>query len=183
MVLLIPDRIRRYTIFHGYIRTIFDKISDNWLLSTWLGEKIKESYTVWLMVHKHHHARHKLVLHEYIIIYVLKLQANFTLLSRRDPIKCLSAIEPYSLHIRFVFVTDRLRFCIYIRTLSAPILNKKNMVTNIISLLSIHICSVFTPNSNTPLVAVAYREHKIVFQEHKIITMDPRPSQPWIWWK
>jgi hypothetical protein len=29
MVLLISDRIQRYTIFHGYIRTISDKIFGN----------------------------------------------------------------------------------------------------------------------------------------------------------
>jgi hypothetical protein len=38
---------------------------------------------------------------------------------------CLSAIEPYSFHIRSVFITDRLRFRIRIRTLSAPIPNPK----------------------------------------------------------
>jgi hypothetical protein len=41
MVLLVSDRIRRYTIFYGYIRTISDKISDNELLSTWLGREVK----------------------------------------------------------------------------------------------------------------------------------------------
>jgi hypothetical protein len=85
------------------------------------GEKIKESYTFFLMVHKHHHARHKLVLYEYIFMYIENLQANFTLLSTRDSTKCLSATEPYSLHIRSVFVSNRLRFRIHIRTLSAPI--------------------------------------------------------------
>jgi hypothetical protein len=34
MVLLISDRIRKYTIFHGYIWTISDKISVNDLLGT-----------------------------------------------------------------------------------------------------------------------------------------------------
>jgi hypothetical protein len=41
MGLLILDLIRRYTIFHGYIRTISDKISGNELLSTWLGREDK----------------------------------------------------------------------------------------------------------------------------------------------
>jgi hypothetical protein len=41
MVLLVSDRIRRYTIFYGYIRTISDKISANELLSTWLGREDK----------------------------------------------------------------------------------------------------------------------------------------------
>jgi hypothetical protein len=44
MVLLISDRIRRYTIFHGYIRTISDKISGSELLSTRLGRKHKKLY-------------------------------------------------------------------------------------------------------------------------------------------
>jgi hypothetical protein len=91
------------------------------------GEKIKESYIFCLMVHKQHHARHKLVLYEYIYVYRKKLQANFILLLTGDPIKCLSATEPYSLHIRSVFVTDRLWFCIRIRTLSAPIPNSKKI--------------------------------------------------------
>jgi hypothetical protein len=55
-------------------------------------------------------------------MYVENLQANFTLLSMIDPTKCLSAAEPYLLHIRSIFVTDRLRFRIRIHTLSAPIL-------------------------------------------------------------
>jgi hypothetical protein len=42
MVLLISDRIQRYTIFHGYIRTISDKISGNKFLSTWLRWKYKQ---------------------------------------------------------------------------------------------------------------------------------------------
>jgi hypothetical protein len=58
-------------------------------------------------------------------MYVEKLQADFTLLSMRDPTKCLSATKPYSLNIRSVFFTDRLRFHIRIRTLSAPIPNSK----------------------------------------------------------
>jgi hypothetical protein len=41
MVLLVSDHIWRYTIFHGYIRTISDKISANELLSTWLGREHK----------------------------------------------------------------------------------------------------------------------------------------------
>jgi hypothetical protein len=40
-------------------------------VSDW-GEKIKESYTFCFIVHKHHHARHKLVLYEYIFMYVEK---------------------------------------------------------------------------------------------------------------
>jgi hypothetical protein len=52
-----------YHISRLYLDNI-DKIFDNGLLSMWLGEKIKESYTFCLMVHKHHHARHKLVLYE-----------------------------------------------------------------------------------------------------------------------
>jgi hypothetical protein len=42
-----------------------------------------------------------------------------------DPIKCLSATEPYSPHIRSIFVTDRFRFRIRICTLSALIPNSK----------------------------------------------------------
>jgi hypothetical protein len=41
MVLLISDRVQTYTTFHGYIRTIFDKISGNELLSTRLGRENK----------------------------------------------------------------------------------------------------------------------------------------------
>jgi hypothetical protein len=55
-------------------QTISDQISDNELLSTcfdWV-EKIKESYRFCLMVHKHHHARQKIVLYEYIFMYVEK---------------------------------------------------------------------------------------------------------------
>jgi hypothetical protein len=63
----------------------------------------------------------------------------------RDLTKTLSAPEPYLLHIRSVFVTDRLRFHIRIRTQSALIPNPKNVTTNTVSLLSVHICSVFTP--------------------------------------
>jgi hypothetical protein len=58
-------------------------------------------------------------------MYVENLQANFTLLSTRDLTKCLSATELYSLHIRSVFITNRLWFRIRIRTLSALILNQK----------------------------------------------------------
>jgi hypothetical protein len=54
MVLLIFNRIRRYTIFHDYIQKISDKISGNKLLSYW-GENIKENYTFFLMVHKEFH--------------------------------------------------------------------------------------------------------------------------------
>jgi hypothetical protein len=41
MVLLISDHIQRYTIFHGYIQIISDKIFDNELLSTCLGREDK----------------------------------------------------------------------------------------------------------------------------------------------
>jgi hypothetical protein len=41
LVLLISDRIRRYTIFQGYIHTISNKISSSGLLSTWLEREDK----------------------------------------------------------------------------------------------------------------------------------------------
>jgi hypothetical protein len=62
----------------------------------------------------------------------------------RDLTNCLSATKLYSLYIRFVFVTDRLRFHIRIRTLSVPIPNPKNMVTDTVSLLSI-LTAPFSP--------------------------------------
>jgi len=42
------------------------------------------------------------------------------LFSKIYPTKCLSATEPYSFRIRSIFVTDKIRFRIRIRTLSAP---------------------------------------------------------------
>jgi hypothetical protein len=47
----------------------------------------------------------------------------FTINGRSD--KYLSATEPYLLHIRSIFITDRLRFRIRIRTLFALIPNLK----------------------------------------------------------
>jgi hypothetical protein len=57
MVLLVSDRIRRYTIFHGYIWTISDKISGNVLSSIWLRWKDKRelyilSYGTQTQTHK-----------------------------------------------------------------------------------------------------------------------------------
>jgi hypothetical protein len=39
MVLLISDHIRRYTIFHGYIRTISDKIFGNEVVEYVTGKR------------------------------------------------------------------------------------------------------------------------------------------------
>jgi hypothetical protein len=40
MILLISDHIQRYAIFHGYIRTISDKISGNGVVEYVREEKI-----------------------------------------------------------------------------------------------------------------------------------------------
>jgi hypothetical protein len=89
------------------------------------------------MVHKHHHARHKLDFYEYIYVYRKNLQANFTLLSMRDPTKKLSVTKLYLLHIQSVFVTGRLLLRIRI----APIPNPKIYGNK----YGFSIRSVFTP--------------------------------------
>jgi hypothetical protein len=71
MVLLISNSIQRYTIIHG-IFGLYPAMS--YLVRDW-GEEIKESYTFCLMVHKYHHARHTLVLYEYIFMYVEKFKS------------------------------------------------------------------------------------------------------------
>jgi hypothetical protein len=69
------------------------------------------------------------------------------LVRKKEQVVVPLTAELYSRHIWSVFVSDRLRFCIRIRTLSVPIPNlKKNMVTNTVSLLSVRIRSVFTPS-------------------------------------
>jgi hypothetical protein len=68
--------IRPYLKIYHISRLYPDNIRQNirqW--SCWVRdweEKIQESYTFCLIVHKYHHARHKLVLYEYIFTYVEK---------------------------------------------------------------------------------------------------------------
>jgi hypothetical protein len=67
--------------------------------------------------------------------------------------KCLSATEPYSFHIRSVFVTDRLWFRIRIRTLSAPIPNPKK-IGNEYGFTTIRPY----PGPFSPLIATVYQD-------------------------
>jgi hypothetical protein len=68
--------IRPYPKIYHISRLYPDNIRQNIrqrVVEYMTGERIKESYTFCLMVHKHHHARHKLVLYEYIFMYVEKI--------------------------------------------------------------------------------------------------------------
>jgi hypothetical protein len=149
MVLLISDRIRRYTIFHGYIRTIFDKISGNELLSMWPGREDKrelyilyygtqtppckaQASFIWIYIYIRRKI-YKLIL----LYYQWEIQQNVY----PEPNHIRSIFGPYSLPIDsdsvFVSAHYALRFQI-----------QKNMVTNTVSLLSVGIRSVFTPTQS-----------------------------------
>jgi hypothetical protein len=147
MVSLISNCIRRYTIFHGYIWKIFDKISSNELLSTWLGREDKRelyifSYGTQTPPCKAHAS------FIWIYIYVCRKIYKLILLYYQRDIRqnvylqpnCIRSIfGPYLFPIDsdsiFVSAHYPLWFWIW-----------KNMVTNTVSLLSVHICFVFTPS-------------------------------------
>jgi hypothetical protein len=157
MVLLISDRIQRYTIFHGYIRTISDKISGNELLSTWMGREdkrelymfsygtqtppCKAQYSfIWIYIFVFREI-YKLIL----LYYQREIRQNIY----PQPNRIRSIFGPYSLPIDsdsvFVSAYYPLRFRI-----------RKNMVTNSVSLLSVHIRSVFTPMHNMDTFFINY---------------------------
>jgi hypothetical protein len=147
MVLLIFDRIRRYTIFHGYIRTISDKISGNELLSTWLRWKVirelyifsdgtqtpphkAHAYFIWIYNH---------VCRKFYKLILLYYQWEIPQNVYPQPNLIRPVFGPYSLPVDsdsvFVSAHYPLRFRI-----------RKNVVTNTVSLLSVRIRSVFTPS-------------------------------------
>jgi hypothetical protein len=105
------------------------------------------------MVDKQHHARHKLILYEYIFTYVKKITSKFYFIinDRSDKmfIRNRTLFASYSVRIRYRKTPILYS---YPHTIRSDSKSEKNMVTNTVSLLSVRIRSVFTPNCYVPAI-------------------------------
>jgi hypothetical protein len=148
MALLISDRIQRYTIFHGYIRTIPDKISGNELSSTWPRWKDKRELYI-LSYGTQKPPRKAQAIFIWIYNHLCRKFYKLMLLYYQWEIR--QNIYPQPNLIRSVSVRICYRWTpisySYPHTIRSDSESEKNIVMNMVSLLSVRIRSVFTPRT------------------------------------
>jgi hypothetical protein len=173
MVSLISDRIRRYTIFHGYIRTIFDKISGNEFTSTWLGREDKRELYIFSYGTQTPPCKAQASF-IWIYIYVCRKIYKWILLYYQreirqnvypQPNRIRSIFGPYSFPIDSDSVFVSAHYPLWFRI-------RKNMVTNTVSLLSVRIRSVFTPTGYGEFEQLLIKQLKDLITLISLIKLD-----------